>query len=87
VSLIFRLIRGGEKVGLIAVLRQLPEHAAKSRIRPQLIEQRGSRKQKQRRMALLDETIHQRKGAVAFFQEGTQKEEVKGSLANFSLCL
>ena len=37
-SLIFRLIRGGGKMGLIAVLRQLLEHAAKSRIRPQLIE-------------------------------------------------
>ena len=84
-SLIFRLIRGGEKVGLIAVLPQLPEHAAKSRIRPQLIEQRRSWKQKQRRMALLDETINQLKGAVPFFHEGTQKEEVKGTLANFSL--
>jgi hypothetical protein len=84
-SLIFRLIRGGEKVGLIDVLRQLLEYAAKSRIWPQLIEQRGSWKQKQRWMALFDETIHQLKGAVPFFHEGTQKEEVKGTLANFSL--
>ena len=84
-SLIFRLIRGGEKVGLIAVLRQLLEHAAKSRISPQVIEQRRSWKQKQRRMALLDEAIHQRKGAVPFLHEGTQNEEVKGNLANFSL--
>jgi hypothetical protein len=84
-SLIFRLIRGGEKVGLLTVLRQLLEHATKSWIRPQLIEQRRSWKQKQRRMSLLEKTIHQLKGAVPFFHEGTQKEEVKGTLANFSL--
>ena len=84
-SLIFRLIRGGEKVGLIAVWRQLLEHAAKSRIRPQLIEQRRCWKQEQRRMALLDEAIHQLKGAVPFFHGGTQKEESRETLANFSL--